>query len=388
LYVRDAQGLEALVAALDGAPVIGVDTEFMREKTYFPRLCLLQVASEDVVAIVDPLAVRDLSPLWRLLERPYIVKVLHAGVQDLEIAFQKTGTVPAPVFDTQAAAALVGYPSQLGYGPLIKELLEVELEKADSYSDWSVRPLSETQVAYALDDVRYLPAAYAALKQRLEAEGRASWLDEEFTRLADPETYRVVPEEQWRRVKRFAQLKRRQLGVLKYVAAWREAEAQRRDLPKRWVMTDESLIEVARRQPRDLEALHAIRGVNERVVAQYGRDIIAAVRTGLDMPESELPSVEKRERIPRDVDAAVDLLSALVRMRAREHGVATPQLATRKDLEEFAAGRRKGSPLSEGWRHTMVGRELEDVLDGRLALVVADGAVTVRLLDEAAAEEA
>jgi ribonuclease D len=377
LYISDAAGLRDLVAQVRSAPVVGIDTEFMRERTYFARLCLIQLATDDVTAIVDPLVIDDLSPLCALFGDASVTKVLHAGGQDLEIFFRVCGHVATSVFDTQVAATLAGFPQQVGYGPLVNEMLGMKLDKGDTYTDWARRPLSKTQVEYALNDVRYLPEIYRRLTERLEREGRSEWLREDFSRMSDPATYAVVPEEQWRRVKRISSLNRRQLAVAREVAAWREIEAMRRDLPKRWVIGDESIVEIARRTPRTYADLIAIRGVNDKVGKQAADGLVAAVERGVSVPDDRLPTLGKRRRPVGDVDAAVDMMIAIVRKRAREHGVAMPLLACRDDLERLAAGDREGHPLLEGWRAGMVGNELVDLLDGRIELRLDDGELVV-----------
>lgn len=285
VYVSDREGLRELVRLLEGSEFVALDTEFMRERTYYARLCLIQLATDDVEAIVDPLAVDDLGPLLDLLQDRHMTKVLHAGQQDLEILCRLSGKVPAPLFDTQVAATLAGFPTQVGYGALVNEIAGVRLDKSDTFTDWSRRPLSATQLEYALNDVRYLPGVYRELRGRLEAEDRLSWLESEFDRMADPATYEVVPEEQFKRIKRISSLKPRQLGVLLRLAAWREREAQRRDIPRRWVIGDESLLEIARRTPEDRESLMAIRGVTDKLAKGLYKPVLEAVAAGLAMPE-------------------------------------------------------------------------------------------------------
>ncbi len=381
MFVTDNKGLAKLVDRISGAHVVGIDTEFMREKTYYARLCLIQVATHETAAIIDPLAIDDLSPLCEILLDPEVMKVLHAGGQDLEILFRSCGRAVAPVFDTQIAATLAGFPQQVGYGALVSDLLGVQLDKGDSYTDWARRPLSDTQVEYALNDVRFLPAAYDRLREQLENTGRLQWLAADFARMEDPSSYVVAPQDQWRRVKRISSLNRRQLAVAREVAAWREMEAQRRDIPKRWVLGDESVIEVARRAPRSETELHAIRGVTDKVGKAAVSSLLDAVARGLAVPDDELPSLGKRRRPVGDVDAAVDLMVAVVRKRARENGVAMPLLASRDELERLAAGERDGHPLLEGWREEMVGRELSELLDGSLALSLRDGELVIERRD-------
>ena len=377
VYVTNVGELRELVSRLRTAPVVGIDTEFMRERTYFARLCLVQLGTDELSAIVDPLAIDDLSPLCDLLSDPAVTKVLHAGSQDLEIFYRICGLAAAPVFDTQIAATLAGFPQQVGYGALVQEVFGVKLDKGDSYTDWAKRPLTDTQVEYALNDVRYLPEMYRRLTTQLADGGRTEWLSADFERLADPATYEIVPEEQWRKVKRISSLNRRQLAVAREVAAWRENQAIKRDVPKRWIIGDESIVEIARRMPKTAEELRDIRGVGDKVGKGATGGLLAAVAAGVAVSDEDLPSLAKRRRLAGDVDGAVDLMVALVRLRAREHGVAMPLLASRDDLERLAGGDRDGHPLLEGWRRTMVGNELLELLEGRLTLSLADGHLRV-----------
>jgi ribonuclease D len=315
--------------------------------------------------------------LCALLTDRSVVKVLHAGSQDLEIFFRECGEATAPVFDTQVAATLAGFPQQVGYGALVHEMLGEKLDKGDTYTDWAKRPLSDTQVEYALNDVRYLPELYRRLTDRLGKEGRMGWLERDFCKLEDPATYTVVPEEQWRRVKRISSLNRRQLAVAREVAAWRENEAMRRDVPKRWVIGDESIVEVSRRTPKTNQELMAIRGVGEKIGRSAATGLLAAVQRGLAVPDEELPSIARKRRPAGDVDAAVDLMISIVRLRARERGVAMPLLASRDDLERLAGGERDGHPLLSGWRAEMVGNELVELLEGRIELRLEEGELVV-----------
>lgn len=377
MYVDTHDGLIELVRKLEGASVMGVDTEFMRERTYFAKLCLIQVATDDTSAIIDPLAIEDLSPLCELMTSPSILKVFHAGGQDLEIFYRQCGHATGPVFDTQIAATLAGFPQQVGYGALVREMLGVEIDKGDTYTDWGKRPLSATQVEYALNDVRYLPELHRRLIAKLEGEGRLAWLSDDFTRMECPSTYEIVPSEQWQRVKRISSLNRRQLAVAREVAAWRETEAMRRDVPKRWVLGDESIVEIARRGPKKAEELLSIRGVQDKISRSAAKGLLEAVVRGQACDEEDLPSLKRRRRPAGDVDSAVDLMVAIVRQRARERGVAMPLLASRDELERLAAGEREESPLLDGWKRTMVGDELVDLLDGKLSLRLADGELVV-----------
>lgn len=382
MYIRDTESLADTIETLMAAPVVAVDTEFMRERTYYARLCLVQLGTAEESFVVDAVALEGkLEPLARLLTAPHVVKIVHAGSQDVEILLRATGSTVAPVFDTQVAATLAGFPVQVGYAQLVKDLLGVHVDKSDTFTDWAARPLTPEQVEYAEADVRYLPQVYERLHERLEREGRLAWLAEDFERLADPQTYEIDPREQYRRVKRASSLDRRSLAVLRELAAWRETEAQRRDTPKRWLISDESLVEIARRTPGSAAELSGIRGVNDKVASRSGAAVIAAIRAGQAVPEDELPRLPRKDRIPSGAQAVADLLSAVLRIRAREHNVATTLLASRDELERFAAGDRDGHPLSTGWRRTLVGAELAAIADGKTAVRVKDGRLAVIPVD-------
>lgn len=383
MYLHDASELNALLDKARAHGRISVDTEFMREKTYWAKLCLIQIAVGEECAIVDPFALRDLTPLTDVMLDPAVLKIFHAGGQDLEIFFRMTGRATAPVFDTQVAATVAGFPSQVGYARLVKDLFDVDLDKSDTFTDWARRPLTPAQIEYALNDVRYLDGAYLEINRRLERDDRVSWLAADMQRLSDPATYTVVPEEQFRRLKRIASLTRRQLGVLQAVAAWREREAMRRDLPRRWIIGDETLIEVARRRPTDAASLGDVRGLNPRALGDGGAGLLSAVREGVEAPEETLPRFERRPRTVVDIEGVVELMGALVRLRASEHGIAVPLLATRTDLERLASGQREDSPLLEGWRRSIVGDDLIALVDGKLGLRVSDGVIKVEKREDA-----
>lgn len=382
MYVDDDDTLNALCESIKDSPLLAVDTEFMRERTYYARLCLIQVATTDVTAIIDPLAVKDLKPLESLLTDERILKVFHAGQQDLEIFFQRMGQTVRPVFDTQIAATLAGFPQQVSYRMLVSDCVGVELDKSDTYTDWARRPLSATQIEYALNDVRYLPAIYSRLVAELQDAGRMAWLEPDFERLIDPATFTVNPETTFLKTKKASSLNRRQLGVLQKIAAWREHEAQKRDVPRRWVLTDESLVEIARRAPLNIEQLMSIRGVKDKLPKAVCPQLIAVIAESLALEDSELPGNCKRRRRPAEVDGVVELMAALVRVRAKEHNVATTSLASREDIEALAAGDRDGTPLLQGWRRTLVGDELLQLLEGKVSISVADNVLSIQRVYE------
>lgn len=376
-FITTQAQLEELVAELAGSSMLAIDTEFMREKTYYAKLCLLQLNNGTVSALVDPLAVHDLSPLVPILTDENCVKIFHAGTQDIAILHHETGVTPFPVFDTQVAASLLGYPLQVGYGPLVRSVCDVKLAKADSYTDWSKRPLTNSQIKYALDDVVYLPSVYEHLRDELVAKGRLTWCERDFAALADPASYDVDPRETWRRVKRISSLSRGQLAVAREVAAWRETEAQRRNLPRKWVLPDEAVVEIARKAPKTREALFEVRGLANKLNGHDVNHILEAVSRGKEMPQDQWPKLERSPKGDVEADGAVELLSSLLEMRAKQNDVAAPLIATHSELSKLVRGHREGLALMEGWRYDIVGRELIDLLEGRLALYLDGGAIEV-----------
>ena len=376
LYCASPAELEALCRRLRDAPALAVDTEFLREKTYHARLCLLQLASDELVAVVDPLAVPDLSPLLDVLYAPSVLKVMHAARQDLEILHRLRGRPPAPVYDTQLAAALLGHPEQVGYGALVAAELGVELDKGQARTDWARRPLEPEQLAYAADDVRYLLPLYRRQQAALAARGRSGWLEEDMAALSDPAAYDEDPEAAWRRVKGAARLAGGQRAVLQALAAWRERTAAAADRPRRWILGDEVLLDLARRMPRDRRALGRVRGLSEGFLARHGDEVLACIARARALPRERWPAAPPARRPDPAAEALADVLMAVVRLRAAEAEVAPAVLATRRDLERVARGERDG-PLFRGWRRELVGRWLADFLDGGGRLRVADGLLSL-----------
>lgn len=369
IYIDDRAGLEQLAARLHGKPWLCLDTEFMREHTYYPRLCLLQVASDDVVACIDPLALDNLDPLLEVLYDPATVKVLHAAKQDLEILYHLTGKVPTPLFDTQVAAAVLFHNEQIGYANLVERMLGVQLDKAHTRTDWSLRPLDAGQLRYAADDVIYLRQVYHAQREALEAQGRTTWLEEDFAALADPASYAPAPEQAWARVKEGRRLKGRQLAVLKALAAWREQRAMRLDKPRKWVMRDEVLAELARRMPENRAALAKVRGIDDRTVDRAGAELLEAIQTGAATPREQWPELAPRVIVTPAQEAVADALMALLRLRASEQELSPAMLATRKDLERLVLG-EPDVAVRHGWRRAVAGADLERLLEGTLSLSI------------------
>ena len=373
MYIATQENLAAFVERARSSSVLAIDTEFLREKTYYAKLCLLQMATDDEVVIVDPFEMDDLSVLAPLLTDERIVKLFHAAGQDLEIILREVGVLPRPVFDTQIAAALLGHTQQIGYAALVHAECGVSLKKIDSFTDWSRRPLSASQRDYAADDVVYLPRLYAGMRAALEEKGRLHWLDHDFEELSDPARYEANERERFRRLKRVSQLSRRQLSAAREVAAWRELEAQRRDVPRKWVVTDEQIVEACKREARTIDELFMVRGMRERLCTKDARTVVALISSALSAPPDTWPELDRCGKSEPNVDAELDLMSALVRLRAKENGIAFPTLASHDDLARVARGYREGVDLLRGWRRAIVGEELLELLDGRLALSLDGG---------------
>lgn len=382
LLVEHAQALQALVDALEPVTWVAVDTEFERDDSFFPKLCLIQVATADQVACIDPLRLEDLSPLWQRLRDPDLLKVFHAARQDLEVLWLHMGEVPAPVFDTQMAAPLLGLPDQVGYANLVQGLLGVHLDKGHTRSDWSRRPLPPEQLRYAADDVRFLARLYPKIRDDLAARGRLDWLQEDFAELADPEQFRPDSAEAWRRIKAADRLRDRQLAALQALAAWREEQARKVDKPRNWILRDDVLLSLAQQQPRDRQSLAHIRGLHERQAQRFGAEIIALLAKARDQAPPQRPGGARPIPLEPAEDALVDTLMAALRLLAAEHGVNPSVLGTRKDLERLLRG-EGDSPLLHGWRGDLAGRALLEILQGRRALVVEGG--RLRLTDTATA---
>jgi ribonuclease D len=371
VLITETEDLAALCARLRQERFVTVDTEFMRERTYWPELCLVQLAGETEVAEVDALAPGlDLAPLGELLADPAVVKVFHAARQDVEIFLLKFGAVPTPLFDTQIAAMVAGYGDQVSYDALCRSLAGAQIDKAHRFSDWSARPLSAAQLAYAAADVTHLRKIYTALDARLRREGRLAWVAEEMAALAEPATYRQDPETAWERL-RPRTGNRRFLGMLKAIAAWREREAQRINIPRQRLVKDETLLEIAATTPTTAADLARARGISEGFAkGRSGASLLAAVQAGREMPEEALPEAPKDRAGPPASPALVALLKVLLAAKSEEHNVAPKLLATGDDLDRLAGGDGAGIPAMQGWRREVFGDAAMALKTGRLALGV------------------
>ena len=371
LYIDKPEQVEPLCARIAAAPWIAVDTEFVPEKTYYPDFCLLQLATPEWVACVDPLALPDMAPILSALCNPALIKVFHSCYADLKIMYQWSGKIPTPVFDTQVAARFLGYSENAGYAQLVSSLLNVELEKAHTRADWSRRPLSEGELRYAADDVIHLCDVYLKMVARLTELGRFDWLAEEMAALEELAHYQNPPEHAWKRFRGIKGLSDASLSVLQAVAQWREATAQRENCPLNYLIRDELVLDIAKQQPVTPQELLKIRSINQGVVKVFGRELAGIIRTARATPPTPLP---ERATTPRSQtqEALLDILNALVRIRAEANALNPTSLATRHDLEGLLRG-DGDCPLLRGWRWELAGRELQRLLRGEVLLKVENG---------------
>ncbi|WP_411288848.1 ribonuclease D [Phenylobacterium sp.] len=359
---------------LKGQPFVAVDTEFMRETTYWPKLCLIQAAAPSAEAVIDPLAEgMDLGPFLDVLRDETILKVFHAARQDVEI-FNNLEAMPRPLFDTQVAGMAAGFGEQIAYDALVRQMLKIELDKSSRFTDWSRRPLSDNQLTYALADVTHLAALYPMLRERLEGEGRLVWVTDEMMSLTDPAVYDVEPENAWKRL-RPRKHTAKYMAVYRAVAAWRERTAQTRDQPRGRILKDEAIDEVATQAPIDAEALDRLRSVPKGFSgSRFGPDLLAAIREALRDPEAYAPVVERSRTPPSPAaGAVVELLKVLLKARAEESGVASKLIATVSDLEQIANDDETDNAALKGWRREAFGEDALRLKRGELALVL-DGA--------------
>jgi ribonuclease D len=384
-FITTTEALAALCERLATEEFVTVDTEFMRERTYYPELCLVQLAGTQDVAVVDAQAKGiDLAPLGALLAKPDVVKVFHACRQDVEIFLLLFGAVPTNLFDTQVAAMVAGFGDQVGYDALVQALTGGHIDKAHRFSDWSARPLTKAQVDYAAADVTYLRAVYEKLIARLRVDGRLEWLHQEMGALANPDTYRVDPERAWERLK-LRTGNRRQLAMVKAIAAWREREAQRVNIPRQRLVKDEQIPEIAALAPSTAEELTRARGISSGFAqGKSGTSLLEAIAGAKGLSEDDLPKVERPRDAPRASPALVALLKVLLNAAAEQNNVAARLVASSDDIEALALDENAENPALEGWRRDMFGADAVRLIRGEIALS-AQGK-RVRIVELAQAE--
>ncbi|MAG95390.1 MAG: ribonuclease D [Rhodospirillaceae bacterium] len=380
--ISSSAELADLCGRLARAPFVTVDTEFIRESTFWPRLCLVQVAGPEDAVAIDSLAEGiDLAPLLELLAAPGVLKVFHSARQDIEIFYQLSGRVPAPLFDTQLAAMVCGFGESAAYETLVKKLVGKQVDKSSRFTDWARRPLSERQIKYALGDVTHLRGVYEKLAAQLEETGRSHWLDDEMALLSDPKIYEMPPGEAWQRIKTRS-TNPRMLGILREAAGWRESEAQRRNVPRNRVVRDEALLEISAHPPGNPDELKRIRAFPRGLAeGAAGRQLLEAVARGKAQSEDELPQRERPPQLPRGAGPLVDLLKVLLKMKCEEHGVAQKLVANSSDLERIALDDEAQVAALTGWRQEVFGADALRLKRGELALgAVGKGICAVELL--------
>lgn len=361
--------LETVCARLSGAGFITVDTEFMRDSTFWSKLCLIQMAGPKDEIVVDPLAPGiDLTPFYDLMRNTKVVKVFHAARQDIEIFWHDAQAIPDPLFDTQVAAMVCGFGDSVGYETLVKRLTTGSVDKSSRFTDWARRPLSEKQMQYAIGDVTHLRKIYEVLAKRLTQTGRARWVAEEMAILQNPETYEVQPEDAWKRLKtRFKG--RKGLAVLVEVAAWRERQAQERNQPRSRILKDDALAEIATQIPRGVEELDRLRAVPKGMAnSRSAGGLMEAIERGVNMPDDKIPVIEQAEPLPPGIGPLVELLKVLLAMRCDEHEVAQKLIAKVSDLEQIAGFDEPDVPAMHGWRREVFGEDALRLKRGELSL--------------------
>ncbi len=380
--ITQTTDLEIALAALRPSDFVTVDTEFIRETTFWPQLCLIQLASPDVTMLIDPMAQdMDLKPFFDLMVDEKIVKVFHAARQDIEIIYHLGGVIPYPLFDTQIAGSICGFGDSISYDQIVQRCTGHQLDKSSRFTDWSCRPLSEKQLLYALADVTYLRDVYLLLKKQLEKNKRMHWMDDEITTLSTPKTYDIPENEAWKKVK--GKIKKpREFAVLQKIAAWREREARRYNVPRRHIMKDECLIEIAIQQPKDESALNRLSNLNKNWdKLSIAQTLIKTIHEGLEVDIATLPAVPKHNLLNDTKTAAIDLLKVLLKLVANENGIAPKIIATSHDLEKIANGCIKQDiPAMNGWRYEIFGQKAEQMLKGKIGFYFRNGKIITKQL--------
>jgi len=388
--IETSAALVEFVDLIKTSDFVAVDTEFMRENTFWPELCLIQVADSEHAAAIDPMANGiDLKPLLDLLvNNQDVLKVFHAGGQDVEIIFNLTGKTPHPIFDTQIGQMAIGQAEQVGYSNLVESWLGIQLDKGARFTDWSRRPLDKRQIDYAIGDVTHLAKIFPMMLKKLVKTGRGHWLDEEMERLADPANYSIDPDKAWQRIK-VPSRKPEVLGRLQALAAWREREARSKNLPRGRIVKDETLADLAAHPPKDQDGLGRVRGLSATwKTNDIGGRLMDAIAGAKPMAKDDMPDRAPRgPGLGKEGVLVADLLKLLLKIRARELNVAARLIARSDDLEALAAGARGDTPMMQGWRYDVFGRAALDLVEGRMGFAVKDGKLVMSEIDTAAAAE-
>lgn len=377
--ITQTSDLEATCTRFAAHPFATIDTEFLRETTFWPKLCLIQMGNPEEEVIIDPLAENiDLSAFFALMANKAVIKVFHAARQDVEIIHHLAEVIPSPLFDTQIAAMVCGFGESVSYGQLVKKVTKTDLDKTSRYTDWSRRPLSQKQLHYAIGDVTHLRDIYLYLKERLEKSGRAAWLDEEMDILCDPETYIQRPEKAWKRLKMRVKTEK-SLAIMMELASWREQEAQSQDVPRNRILKDDVIYDLANQAPKNLDDLGRLRSIHDGFIkSARAKDVLNAISHGLDRAATSPPRLQKTKPKTPDIIAIVDLLRVLLKTTAAEHDVATKLIATTDDLEKIALDDHADIAPLKGWRYDLFGRNALALKHGKLALAIHEGKVILQ----------
>lgn len=366
--IDSTEALAKLCKQLAHEPYVTIDTEFIREKTYFPKLCLVQIAGKDGGFAIDPLAKHiELAAFFDLLSNEKVLKVFHASRQDIEIFYYLTGKIPSPIFDTQIAAMVCGYGDSVGYEPLVAKLVGAQIDKSSRFTDWAHRPLSEKQLTYAIADVTHLRPVYEKLVEQIKAAERMKWIKEEMASLYDTTKYEPNPDEVWKKLK-YRSRSAKFLATLREVAKWRELEARKSNVPRQRLVKDDTLVEVAAAAPKTPEELQKVRGIGTHLSARKIKTLLDAIEVARGLPPESYPRVEHRKSLPAGSEALVELLKALLKIKCDEQGVAQKLVADKNDLEDMVAGKRDDVPALSGWRYQVFGQYAKALLKGEIAI--------------------
>ena len=379
MIIKTQDELNHFCKALRDQPFVTVDTEFLREKTYYPKLCLIQLSGPDKKArAIDPIEFDlNLTALWDLMADERVVKVFHAARQDLEIFYNLTGKVPAPLFDTQIAAMVCGYGDSVGYQSLVSNILGRSMDKSSQYTNWAHRPLTDKQLNYALDDVTYLVDIYKHLEEKLAAQGRTQWVHEEKEILCDPATYENAPDKAWERIK-IRSPKPKTLAILRELAAWREQRAQDKNIPRTWIMRDDTLADMAAQAPKDEKKMARIRNMSaDAAKGKTGQILIKIIKQAEKSDKKKWPKITKAKPMSPEENAALDVLKLLLKIQAVQNGVAAKLIASTDDLKALATGKLEGNPAMKGWRKELFGRYVADLKAEKIAIGLRDGQISV-----------
>lgn len=374
LFVDNEENLSLLCEKIKNSPYLVIDTEFIREKTYRAKLCLIQIATDNIVACIDPLAINDLKPLMDIIYAEEKLKILHAARQDYEIFHDLNAKLPTPLFDTQIAASLLGFGEQIGYASLVNKTLNIELNKAHARTDWSKRPLSPAQIQYASDDVYYLKQVFPLLQQQLTQQGRSDWLTDDFKSLCQPDLYITLPQDAWKRVKGINRLRPRQLAAAKKIAHWREQVAIDKNRPRRWILADDIIIAIAQLLPTDVSQLQTVATLTKATIENSGKQILKAVKDALELSDTELPVTVKSKRLSPDQEIIADLLMTQLKLSANQQNISPTNVASKKDIEKMIIG-ETDIPLLKSWRYQIAGQQIQNLLSGEYSLKISSGKV-------------